>query len=106
MAKKDYSKEKKNARLISRMVRNKPKPPVKSEPIVVSEDSDSSIERFLAKRASVTNLLMILLKIYLPVCGITLTSLALNHLMKPLVNRRNPRLLNLLQHLAISVGYG
>jgi hypothetical protein len=42
------SKGKKNDRLISRMVRNKPKPPAKSEPIVVSEDSDSEIERFLA----------------------------------------------------------
>jgi hypothetical protein len=42
------SKGKKNARLISRMARNKPKPPAKSEPIVVSEDSDSEIERFLA----------------------------------------------------------
>jgi hypothetical protein len=41
------SKGKKNARLISRMVRNKPKPPAKSEPNVVSEDSDSEIERFL-----------------------------------------------------------
>jgi hypothetical protein len=42
------SKGKKNARLISRMARNKPKPPVKLEPIVVSEDSDSEVERFLA----------------------------------------------------------
>ena len=30
------------------MVRNKPKPPVKLEPIVVSEDSDSEVEHFLA----------------------------------------------------------
>jgi hypothetical protein len=43
------SRGKKNARLISRMARNKPKPPAKSEPIVVSEDSDSEIERFLAE---------------------------------------------------------
>jgi hypothetical protein len=43
------AKSKKNARLISRMARNKPKPPAKSEPIVVSEDSDSDIERFLAE---------------------------------------------------------
>jgi hypothetical protein len=43
------SKGKKNARLISRMARNKPKPPAKPEPIVVSEDSDSDIERFLAE---------------------------------------------------------
>jgi hypothetical protein len=42
------SKGKKNARLISRMARNKPKSPVKLEPIVVSEDSDSEVERFLA----------------------------------------------------------
>jgi hypothetical protein len=42
------SKGKKNARLISRMARNRPKPPANSEPIVVSEDSDSEIERFLA----------------------------------------------------------
>jgi hypothetical protein len=43
------TRSKKNARLISRMARNKPKPPAKTEPIVVSEDSDSSIERFLAE---------------------------------------------------------
>jgi hypothetical protein len=43
------AKSKKNARLISRMARNKPKPPTKSEPIVVSENSDSDIERFLAE---------------------------------------------------------
>jgi hypothetical protein len=42
------SKGKKNARLISRMVRNKPKTPANSEPIVVSKDFDSEIERFLA----------------------------------------------------------
>jgi hypothetical protein len=42
------SKGKKNAWLISRMARNKPKPSVNPEPIVVSEESDSEIERFLA----------------------------------------------------------
>jgi hypothetical protein len=42
------SKGKKNAWLISRMARNKPKPSVNPEPIVVSEDSDLEIERFLA----------------------------------------------------------
>jgi hypothetical protein len=42
------SKGKKNARLISRMARNKTRTPANSEPIVVSEDSDSEIERFLA----------------------------------------------------------
>jgi hypothetical protein len=40
---------KKNARLISRMARNKSKLPSKIEPIVVSEDSNSDIERFLAE---------------------------------------------------------
>jgi hypothetical protein len=45
---KTNAKGKKNARLISRMVRNRPKPPTNSEPIVVSEDSDSDIEHFLA----------------------------------------------------------
>ena len=44
----DNSKGKKNARLISRMARNKPRTPANSEPIVVSEDSDSEIEHFLA----------------------------------------------------------
>jgi hypothetical protein len=39
---------KKNARLISRMARNKPKPSVEQKPIVLSEDSDSDIECFLA----------------------------------------------------------
>jgi hypothetical protein len=42
-------RNKKNARMISRMERNKSKPPAKIEPITVSEDSDSSIERFLAE---------------------------------------------------------
>jgi hypothetical protein len=41
-------KGKKNARLISRMARNKPKPPVEPNPIVLSEDSDSEVERLLA----------------------------------------------------------
>jgi len=41
-------KGKKNARMISRMARNKPKPSVEQKPIVLSEDSDSDIERFLA----------------------------------------------------------
>jgi hypothetical protein len=43
------TRSKKNARLISRMERNKSKPPAKTEPIVISKDSDSSIERFLAE---------------------------------------------------------
>jgi hypothetical protein len=42
------AKGKKNARLISRMARNKPKPTVEQKPIVLSEDSDSDIEHFLA----------------------------------------------------------
>jgi hypothetical protein len=42
------AKGKKNACLISRMARNKPKPSAKSNPIVLSEDSDSDVERFLA----------------------------------------------------------
>jgi hypothetical protein len=40
---------KKNERLISRMARNKSKLPAKTKPIVVSEDSDSDIERFLSE---------------------------------------------------------
>jgi hypothetical protein len=40
---------KENARLISRMARNKSKLPTKTEPIVLSEDSDSDIERFLVE---------------------------------------------------------
>jgi hypothetical protein len=43
------SKGKKHARLISRYARNKPKPNVDQKPIVLSEDSDSDIERFLAE---------------------------------------------------------
>jgi hypothetical protein len=39
------SKGKKNARLISRMARNKPKIPINPDPIMVNEDSDSEIER-------------------------------------------------------------
>jgi hypothetical protein len=41
-------KGKKNTRLISRMERNKPKALVNPDPIVLSEESDSKIERFLA----------------------------------------------------------
>jgi hypothetical protein len=43
------TRSKRNARLISRMERNKSKPPAKTEPIVIIEDSDLSIERFLAE---------------------------------------------------------
>jgi hypothetical protein len=43
------TKNKKNARMISRMERNKSKPLAKTEPVIISEDSDSSIERFLAE---------------------------------------------------------
>jgi hypothetical protein len=39
----------KNARLISRMARNKPQLPVNPNPIVLSEDFDSEVERFLAR---------------------------------------------------------
>jgi hypothetical protein len=46
---KNAVKSKRNARLISRMERNKSKPPVKTEPITIGDDSDSSIERFLAR---------------------------------------------------------
>jgi hypothetical protein len=42
------AKGKKNAHLISRMARNKPKPPIEPNPIVLSEDSDSEVECFLA----------------------------------------------------------
>jgi len=42
------AKGEKNAHLISRMTRNKPKPIVEQKPIVLSEDSDSDIECFLA----------------------------------------------------------
>jgi hypothetical protein len=43
---------KKNARLISRYARNKPNPNVDQKPIVLSEDSDSDIEQFLAEEYS------------------------------------------------------
>jgi hypothetical protein len=43
------SKGKKNARLISRLAQNKPKQNIDQNPIVLSEDSESDIERFLAK---------------------------------------------------------
>jgi hypothetical protein len=42
------AKGKKNARLISWMARNKPKPPVDPNPIMLSEVSNSEVERFLA----------------------------------------------------------
>ena len=38
------AKGKRNAWLISRMARNKPKPSAESNPIVLSEDSDSDVE--------------------------------------------------------------
>jgi hypothetical protein len=43
------ARNKRNPRMISRMERNKSKPPAKTEPVMISEDSDSSIERFLAE---------------------------------------------------------
>jgi hypothetical protein len=42
------NKGKNNARLISRLARNKPKPNIDQKPILLSEDLDSDIERFLA----------------------------------------------------------
>jgi hypothetical protein len=42
------AKGKKSARLISWMARNKSKTPVEPNPIILSEDSDSEVERFLA----------------------------------------------------------
>jgi hypothetical protein len=42
------AKGKKNSRLISRMARNRSKTSANADPIVVSESSDSEIERFLA----------------------------------------------------------
>ena len=42
------SKGKKNSRLISRMARSKPEAPVNPDPIMVSEDSKSEIECYLA----------------------------------------------------------
>jgi hypothetical protein len=46
---KTTARNKRNARMISRMERNKPKPPAKTKLVMISEDSDSSIERFLAE---------------------------------------------------------
>jgi hypothetical protein len=46
---KTAARNKNNSRMISRMERNKSKPPAKTEPVMISEDSDSSIERFLAE---------------------------------------------------------
>jgi hypothetical protein len=43
------ARNKRNARMISRMERNKLKPPAKTEPVMISEDSDSNIERFLSR---------------------------------------------------------
>jgi hypothetical protein len=43
------NKGKKNARLISRLARNKPKSNPDQKLIVLNEDSDSDIERFLAR---------------------------------------------------------
>ena len=42
------SKGEKNAHLISHMVRNKQRHPINPNPIMVSEDSDSEVERYLA----------------------------------------------------------
>jgi hypothetical protein len=46
---KTAARNKKNKRMISRMERNKSKPPTKTKPNLLREDSDSSIERFLAE---------------------------------------------------------
>jgi hypothetical protein len=43
------NKGKKNARLISRLAQNKPKPNIDQKPIVLSEDSEFDIEHFLAE---------------------------------------------------------
>jgi hypothetical protein len=46
---KNAVRNKKNARMISQMERNKSKHPAKTEPIMIGDDSDSSIERFLTQ---------------------------------------------------------
>jgi hypothetical protein len=45
------ARNKRNTRMISRIERNKFKPPAKKEPVMISEDSDSSIERFLSEES-------------------------------------------------------
>jgi hypothetical protein len=106
-------KGKRNARLISQMARNKPKPPVEPNPIILSEDFDSEVECFLASEYPysqglchepsydfVSNL---------PPClkddpnypGINLPCETLGHLTKPCL-----LCLNLHSHLVISAIHG
>jgi hypothetical protein len=66
------AKGKINAQLISKIARNKPKPSVEPNPIILSEDSDSDIEHFFwpvntpIGKVYVPNPLMILYQTYPP----------------------------------------
>jgi hypothetical protein len=102
---------KKNARLISRMARNKPKPPVQLEPIAVSEDSDSEVERFLTEEYPYSEGLCDktpcdFVENSPPYLRETLNSLVSNHRVKLSGNHQNPLLFRLLHHLVISVDCG
>jgi hypothetical protein len=104
------AKGKKNARLISRMARNKPKPPVNPDPIVLSEDSDSEVERFLASEYPYSEGLCAKPSYdfvsNLPPClQNNLITLALSCHVKPPVIHPNP-LLNLQYHPVISAAHG
>jgi hypothetical protein len=97
-----YAKGKKNAWMISRMDRNKPKPSVESKPIVLSEDSDSDIERFLASKYPYSQGLCPKppydFVMNLPPClrndpsypGIKLPNETLSHMIKPSPSLSNP----------------
>jgi hypothetical protein len=97
-----YAKGKKNARMISRMARNKPKPSVEQTPIVFSEDSDSDIEHFLASEYPYSQVLCPTppydFVLNIPPClrknpnyqGIKLPNETLNNVIKPSPALSNP----------------
>jgi hypothetical protein len=102
------SKGNKNARLISRMARNKPKIPVNPDPIMVSENSDPEIERYLASKYPYSEGLCDKPSYYFHAYKMILIIQASKCLVKPLVTRLNPLLLQPKQllHHVISVAHG
>jgi hypothetical protein len=87
---------KKNARLISCMARNKSKLIAKTEPIVVSEDSDSSIEHFLSEEGFYDKPPHDFVKNLPPCLRDNPDFPGIEPLLETLGNHQNPLLLNLL----------
>jgi hypothetical protein len=104
---KNAVKRKRNARMISRMERNKSKPLSKPSLSRLMMTLIRVLNVFSLERVLIMmNLLTISLIICLRVLRTILTILVLSRLLKPVVKRPNPPLLKRLLHPVTSVDYG